>query len=157
MKNNDILRRLRYIFDISDSGMMKIFSLAEHEVSRAEISDWLKKEDDPAFQPIYDKQLATFLNGFISLKRGKKDGPQPKPEKTLSNNLILRKLKIALSMKTEDMLDIFDLADIPISKHELSAFFRHPDQSQFRLCKDQYLRNFLYGLQQKYRPEADQP
>ena len=95
--------------------------------------------------------LATFLNGLIIDKRGKKDGPQPKPEKTLNNNIILRKLKIALHLTDTDMLDIFHLVDFEISRHEINAFFRKPGQSQYRLCKDQFLRNFLYGLQEKYR------
>ena len=151
MKNNDILRRLRYIFNLSDSRMMELFELAGPPVTRAQISDYLKKEDDPAFQSLYDKQLAIFLNGFIIAKRGKKDGEIPKPEKTLNNNIIFRKLKIALSMRDEDILEILELADIPVSKHEISAFFRHPEQSQYRPCKDQYLRNFLFGLQMKYR------
>jgi uncharacterized protein YehS (DUF1456 family) len=40
-----------------------------------------------------------------------------------------------------------------LSKHELSAFFRNPTQPQYRECKDQVLRNFLMGLQMKYRPK----
>ncbi|MCK5262560.1 MAG: DUF1456 family protein, partial [Gammaproteobacteria bacterium] len=66
MTNNDILRRIRYTFDLSDSKMISIFSLAEHEVTRAQISNWLKKEDDPDYQNCTDTMLATFLNGFIN-------------------------------------------------------------------------------------------
>jgi uncharacterized protein YehS (DUF1456 family) len=150
MNNNDILRRIRYAFNISDDGMIEIFALADLEVTRAEVSVWLKKEDDPACQPIYDKQLAIFLNGFINKKRGKKEGEQPKPEKSLNNNIVFRKLKIALNLKDDDILEILDLVDMHISKHELSAFFRSPEQSQYRPCKDQILRNFIYGLQKKY-------
>jgi len=147
MNNNDILRSLRYTFNLSDDKMMQLFGLAEVTVTRAEVSDWLKKEDDPAFKPIYDKDLATFLSGFIIDKRGKKEGEQPKPEKTLDNNIIFRKLKIALNLKDEDILDILELKGFIISKHELSAFFRKPTQDQYRPCKDQILRNFLQGLQ----------
>nr|NQU94294.1 DUF1456 family protein [Bacteroidota bacterium] len=150
MNNNDIIRRIRYTFDFSDSKMIEIFALAGHEVTRAQISDWLKKDDDPAQQGLHDKQLAIFLNGLINDKRGKKEGVQPVPEKRLNNNLILRKLKIALNLKDDDILEILALADMRISKHELSAFFRKPDQSQYRLCKDQILRNFLQGIQIKY-------
>lgn len=152
MLNNDILRRLRYTFDFNDTKMIALFALGEGEVTRAEISDWLKKEEDPEFKPLHDKQLAIFLNGFINDKRGKKEGEQPKPEKTLNNNIILRKLKIALNLKDEDMLEILSLAGLPVSRHELSAFFRKPDQDQYRLCKDQMLRNFLQGLQLKFKP-----
>jgi len=150
MNNNDIIRRIRYTFDFSDSKMIELFAMAGHEVTRAQISDWLKKDDDPAQQGLHDKQLAIFLNGLINDKRGKKEGVQPVPEKRLNNNLILRKLKIALNLKDDDILEILALADMRISKHELSAFFRKPDQSQYRLCKDQILRNFLQGMQIKY-------
>lgn len=151
MNNNDILRSIRYTFDFGDSTMIEIFGLAGLPVTRAEVSDWLKREDDPDFKPINDLKLATFLNGLIHYKRGKKEGEQPAPEKRLNNNLILRKLKIALDLKNEDMLEILAKADRHISKHELSAFFRKPEQSQYRLCKDQVLRNFLQGMQLKYR------
>lgn len=150
MSNNDILRRIRYTFDLNDTKMINIFGLADLNVSRAQISDWLKKDDDPAFQDLSDVQMSTFLNGFIIEMRGKKEGPQPEPEKILNNNIVFRKLKIALNLKDEDILDIFNLVDMRLSKHELSAFFRNPNQSQYRPCKDQFLRNFLQGMQIVY-------
>ncbi len=151
MNNNDIIRRLRYTFDFDDDTMIKIFGLADYETNREEISAWLKKEDDPDQKKLHDLKLATFLNGLINLKRGKREGEQPKPEKRLNNNLIMRKLKIALSLKDEDIIEILDIQDFRISKHEVSALFRKPSQRQFRECKDQFLRNFIYGLQKKYR------
>jgi uncharacterized protein YehS (DUF1456 family) len=149
--NNDILRRIRYTFDFSDSKMVAIFGLANLEVTRGQVSDWLKKEDDPAYQNCTDIQLAIFLNGLINDKRGEQEGPQPEPEKRLTNNIIFRKLKIALDLKTEDVLDIMDLTNLRISRHELSAFFRKLDHKHYRKCKDQILRNFLKGVQLKYR------
>ena len=77
----------------------------------------------------------------------------PKPEKTLNNNLILRKIKIALALRDDDMVDILKLADLKVSKHEISALFRKETQSQYRQCKDQFLRNFLFGMQKKYRKD----
>ena len=50
MTNNDIIRRIRYIFDFSDSKMMAIFDSAGHPATREQISNWLKKDDDPAFR-----------------------------------------------------------------------------------------------------------
>ena len=151
MKNNDILRRLRYTFDFTDSKMMSLFALGGEEVTREQVSDWLKKEEDPDFKSLHDIKLAVFLNGFINDRRSKKEGEQPKPEKNLTNNMIFRKLKIALNLKEEDILAIFSLMGMTVSKHEISAFFRSPEQSQYRLCKDQMLRNFIQGLQLKYR------
>jgi len=152
MNNNDILRRIRYIFDFDDSKMIAIFSLADHKVTRARISDWLKKDDDPSYQECSDTELAIFLNGLINDKRGTKEGPRPEPEKRLTNNIIFTKLKIALNLKAEDVLEIMDMANMHLSKHELSAFFRKPGHKHYRDCKDQVLRNFLKGVQLKYRP-----
>ncbi|OUR65053.1 hypothetical protein A9Q79_03700 [Methylophaga sp. 42_25_T18] len=151
MTNNDILRRLRYTFDFSDSKMIALFAIAEVEVTREQISNWLKKEEDPDYTNCSDVQLASFLNGLITDKRGKKDGPQPKPETNLNNNIVFRKLRIALNLQADDIMAIMALADLTISKHELSAFFRKPDHKHFRKCKDQILRNFIKGLQLKYR------
>ena len=154
MTNNDILRRIRYTFDFSDSKMVSLFGLAGLEVSQEQIINWLRKEDDPEYQNCADTRLATFLNGLIVDKRGKKDGPQPVPEKNINNNIIFMKLKIALNLKAEDVLEIMALADLRVSKHELSAFFRRPDHKHYRACKDQILRNFLKGVQIKYRGDS---
>ena len=154
MTNNDILRRIRYVFDFNDSKIISIFSLAGLEVTREEISDWMKKDDDAVYKSLSDVQLATFLNGLIVEKRGEKDGPQPVPEKVLNNNIIFRKLKIALNLQSDDVLNMLALADLKISKHELSAFFRKADHKHYRSCKDQVLRNFLKGVQLKLRPDS---
>ena len=153
MTNNDVLRRIRYTFDLSDSKMMALFGGQGQPVTREQISDWLKKEDDPAYQECSDSQFATFLNSFIDEKRGKKEGARPELEKRLTNNIIFMKLKIALNLKAEDVLEIMESANMGMSKHELSAFFRKPGHKHYRKCKDQMLRNFLQGMQLKYRPE----
>ena len=153
VNNNDVLRRIRYTFDYSDSKIIDIFDLGDLKVTREEMSDWLKKDDDPAFQECSDSQLAAFLNGLIVDRRGKKEGQQPSPKKRINNNIIFRKLKIAFDLKAEDVLDILKLANMDISKHELSAFFRKPGHKHYRNCMDQILRNFLYGVQLKYRDD----
>lgn len=156
MDNNDIIRRIRYAFDINDSKMIELFGLGDVQVTRAQISSWLKKDVDPDYVTLPDFQLAVFLNGLIVDKRGAKEGPKPIPENRLNNNIILRKIKIALNLKDEDLLELLKLADFQISKHELSAFFRKPGQSQYRECKDQILRNLLRGMQMKYRENKSQ-
>ena len=130
---------------------MEIFALGGIKANREEISQWLKKDIDPDYVGLSGFQLSTFLNGLIIEKRGKKEGPQPIPEKQPNNNIVFRKFKIALNLKDDDILELLKLADLQISKHELSAFFRKPGQEQYRECKDQVLRNFLRGMQLKYR------
>lgn len=156
MTHNDILRRLRFTFDLDDAKMIAIFASAGQEITREQLSNWLKKEDDESYVEMAEVELAAFLNGFINEKRGKKEGEQPIAETNLTHNIIFMKLKIALNLKAEDVLEILALADFRLSKHELSAFFRKPGHKHYRECKDQILRNFLNGLQKKYRPTPEQ-
>lgn len=156
MTNNDILRRLRYLFDFSDVKMIALFELTGHRVTREQISTWLKKEEDPDYVKCRDRELAIFLNGLIIEKRGKKEGPLPQPETRLNNNIIFMKLKIALNLKAEEITELMVLANFRISKHELSAFFRKPGHKHYRECQDQILRYFLNGLQLKFRSGTDE-
>lgn len=151
MTNNDILRRIRYMFNFNDDKMIALFRSVNFDVSKADIKNWLRKNDDPLIKDLRDKELAIFLNGLIFETRGRKEGPQPEPEERLNNNIILRKLKIALNLKTEEILELFALVNVKLSKHELSAFFRKPAHTSYRPCGDQYLRNFLNALQTKYK------
>lgn len=156
MDNNDIFRRLRYLLDANDQQMIDLFGLAGHHITRAEVSDYLKREDEETFQEMSDVKLAIFLNGLITSKRGKREGPLPVPEQQLNNNLILKKLRIAFNLSSDDVLAIFKLKGKAVSPHEVSAFFRNPKQSQYRYCNDQYLRYFLSGMQIKYRAREEE-
>lgn len=148
------MRRIRYTFDLKDNTVIEIFALADSAVTNEQVASWLKKDEDEAFIKLSDTQLAIFLNGFINHKRGKREGEQPAPLNKLDNNMVFQKLRIALNLKAEDILEILQLADFRLSKHELSAFFRKPDNKHYRECKDQILRNFLLGVQLKLRPES---
>jgi len=149
MDNNDILRRLRYILNLSDDAMMDIYAKGGERVSRAEVSDWLKKEEDEAFDVVIDENLATFLNGVIVNYRGKIDGQTPPAETVLDNNIILRKLKIAFNFKAEEIVYLLKMGGQNVSTTELSAFFRNPNHNKYKELNDQYLRNFLNGFQKQ--------
>ena len=149
MTNNSIFRRIRFIYDFSDQQMIDIFALTDVMVTRSDVSDWLKKEDHEEYLDINDEMLSIFLNGFIILKRGRKDGPLPVPEKRLTNNLIFRKMRIGLNLIDEDIIQILALAEMKMSKHELSAFFRSPTQRQYVECNNQVIRNFFQVLEKK--------
>ncbi len=64
----------------------------------------------------------------------------------LTNNDILKKLRVALNLRDEDIIHILTLVDFTISKSELGAFFRKEDHPNYKPCGDQVLRNFLNGL-----------
>lgn len=147
MKNNDIVRRLRYALNLNDSTIVDIFKYAGLEVTLADVADVLKKEEDPGYRPCNDTLMARFLNGLITFKRGpREDVPARPPENSLTNNDILKKLRVALNLREQDLLDIFSSAGYEISKSELTALFRKNGHKHFTLCGDQILRNFLKGL-----------
>jgi len=153
LNNNDVLRRLRYTFNFNDKKMVAIFASAGEDVTREQISQWLKKDNDSDFVALIDSKLAVFLNGFINEKRGKKAGTPPVPEKQLSNNIILTKLKIALNLQAEQVIALLEEVDFRISKPELSAFSRKIDHKHYRECKDQVLRNLLQAIDKNYHVE----
>ena len=129
MRNNEILRRVGRIFNFDEGEIIDVFGSTDQPVSSAQISDMLRDEHDPYFQECDDSLLAVFLNGLINYKRGRKEGAQPEPEKYLTNNMILMKLRIALNLKAEDVIEIMARADFKITKYELSAFSRKPNHN----------------------------
>lgn len=149
MENNDILKKIRYIFKYNDDEIVRLFEKGGIPVTKLQVNNWMKKDDKPEYVTLKDVELSGFLNGFIVAKRGSKEGDPMPNEKKINNNLILRKLKIALELRSEDVIALLDLANFFISKHELSAFFRKPTQKQYKECLDQVMRNFLHGLEIK--------
>ncbi len=131
--------------------MLSIFELGGYKGNKAELATWLAREEEPEFVLCGDENLARFLNGLIIKNRGAKDGVVPEPETAMNNNIVLRKLKIALDLQADDLLKILALNDFRLSKHELSALFRRPDHKNYRECLDQILRNVLDGMEKRYR------
>lgn len=130
--------------------MITLFSSAGVTVTREQVSQWLKKDNDADFVSCLDVDLASFLNGFINEKRGKREGLQAVPEKRLTNNIVLTKLKIALNLKAEELIDLLESVGFRLNKPELSAFSRKVDHKHYRECKDQVLRNLLQAIDNKY-------
>jgi uncharacterized protein YehS (DUF1456 family) len=152
MINNDVLRRLRYALDITDLRVIEIFKLAGYEMPRPTLEGILKKEEEAGYLECGDAVMASFLEGLVLSRRGKREGAaRPAPAVRLSNNDILKRLRIALELKDEDIIAIMGLAGVALSKPELSALFRKPGHPNYRPCGDQFLRNFLVGLTAKYR------
>jgi uncharacterized protein YehS (DUF1456 family) len=149
MKNNDIIRRLRYILSINDLGIFDIMRLSGSEEKRSVIRCWFLKDDHPEFQSCPNKQFQFFLNGLIIQKRGSLK-QESHYDLDIDNNFILKKLRIIFNLTTDDIIDLLLTENYKLGKHEMSAFFRSPNHKNYRLCKDQILRNFLNALQKKY-------
>ena len=166
MNNNDILIRIRYALNLKDGQMVKIFKLGGVEVTEEEVKKMLTKvKEEFGFQDAdsnetllcNNKMLDAFLNGLITFKRGPQEKKSGQPENPVSitrrnniNNIVLKKLKIALSLTSEEVIDILGLAGVKISKGELSAVLRKEGHKNYKECGDRYLRNFLKGLAIQY-------
>lgn len=143
---NETLRQICNTFNLNESAIAETFALADFIVTTEQVGAWLASKSDESFVKLEHPELAAFLNGFINLKRGKRDGEQPTPEEKLSNNIVFQKLRIALNLKSEDVILILQRADITLSKHEVSAFFRKPNNKHYKKCHNQTLFGFLQGI-----------
>lgn len=147
MTNNDILRSLRYVLNVPEAKLIEIIKLSDFKVSPDDMHSFLKQEDEPDYKNCGDKVLAHFLDGLIIFKRGKKEGSQPAlPIAPLTNNDILKKIRVAFELKDSDIIRLIEKSGLKLSKTELSAFFRKPDHRNYRDCGNQFLRNLLKGL-----------
>ena len=174
MSNNDILIRIRYALDIKDIDMIEIFKLGGVKMLKEDLEKMLIKsksdfenkskdnediEENDEMKRCNNSTLESFLNGFIIFKRGVQEQNSNHPAKpALSimstgsvNNIVLKKLKIALALSSEDMIDILREAGANVSKGELSAVFRKEGHKNYKECGDSYVRNFLKGLAIRYR------
>lgn len=147
MLNNDILLSLRYMLKANNPEMVRILSLADTDISVEQLAPWLRKEDDEGFSRCPDVIMSAFLNGLIYDKRGKDEQAPPLAiDRRIDNNIILKKLRIAFSLKTDDILAILTAEKFRVSMPEITAMMRGRDQKNFRECGDQFLRYFLRGL-----------
>ncbi|TRY32058.1 DUF1456 family protein [Aliiglaciecola sp. M165] len=157
MNHNDVLRRLRFALSLDDTATINIFALADYSMEQDYLSTLMKKEQEPGFLPCRDKILSLFLDGLIINKRGKQEGVEPvvlKGSERLSNNDIMRKIRIAMQYRDDDIINLLKSVNFRMSKGELSALFRKPDHRNFKECGDQVVRNLLKGMVAKYRPES---
>ncbi len=149
MANNDILRSIRDALELDDATMIKIFREAGREVGQSALDAFLKTEDEDDYIPCSNPIMGFFLDGLIIHKRGRQEGgtaPAAAPLAELSRNAILKKLRIALDLKEDDLVGIFKLAGVTISKHELTALFRKQGHKHYTECSDQLLRGFIKGV-----------
>ena len=150
MTNNDFLRRLRYALNLRDSVTVQIFKKGGINLTKEDVVNYLKKDIDEGFKKLSNNDLISFLDGLITYKRGEKKDASPAPKikitKNNLNNVLLRKLRIALAFKSYDMIEIFKLGGVEISEGELSALFRSEEHKNYKECGDKYIRVFLKGL-----------
>ena len=150
MTHNDTLRRLRYALNINDAKVAELVSRTGRKTPADEVAGWLKREDEPGYADLSPALLCRFLDGLVIDRRGPHpSGKTPEPADFLSNNEILKKLRIALELKEDDMLAVFKRVEFTVTKAELGAFFRKEGHRNYRKCPDQVLKKFIKGLSAK--------
>jgi len=149
MTNNDLLRSIRDALELDDAAMIRIFSEAGREVGQSAICGFLKTAEEDDYIPCSNPVMGFFLDGLIIHNRGRQEGSPveaAKPVAELSNNSILKKLRIALDLKEDDLVAILKLAGTPITKHEMTALFRKQGHRHYKECSEQLLLSFIKGV-----------
>ncbi len=161
MHNNDIVRRLQYIFNISSKDMLAIFKLGDLDLTKAEFLAIIAK---PAPESARDAQLSRydlekFMNGLIVSQRGHKkneDGSLAPQDYSMQrdndiNNVVIKKIKIAMSYTTEDLLAFWQAADFKVTKGEVGAMLRRKSHPKYLVAGDQFMRKLLMGMAETLR------
>jgi uncharacterized protein YehS (DUF1456 family) len=151
LSTNEILYRIKKALALSEEDILKAYALEAYEMSEEHLDALLKRRQDTRFMLCSYEELGVFLDGLITLKRG----PAPKKKSddemiALTNNLILKKLRIALELKEPEIEIIFGLADVELSKQQLASLFRKEGHKNFKQCTDELLMVFLEGLDEFY-------
>jgi uncharacterized protein YehS (DUF1456 family) len=153
MANNEVLRSIRDALTLDDASMIQIFRQSGREVAQSTIAALLKSEAEDGSIPCSDPILGFFLDGLIIHKRGRQEGtplPASQPAAPLTRNAIVKKLRIALELKEDDMVSILKAGRVDISKNDLGALFRKEGNKHYKECSEQMLRGFLKGLALRY-------
>ena len=149
MDNNELLRMIRDALTIDDAAMIRIFKESGRDVGQSTIDALLKMVDEDGFIPCSDPIMGFFLDGLIIHKRGRQEAapaPAAQPPAPLTNNAVVKKLRIALDLKEDDVISILATARIQISKNDLGALFRKVGNKHYKECNDQLLKGFMEGL-----------
>ena len=151
MNTNDTLYKISKALNLSQEEILKAYTLENFEMDASHLENLLKKRQDKGFTTCSYEELGVFLDGLVTLKRG----PSPKKENDdeivdLTNNLILKKLRIAQELKEPETEIIFGLGEVTLTKQEMKSLFRNEKHKNFKACSDELLNAFLDGLDEFY-------
>lgn len=149
MDTNDYTRRIRYALKIDDADTIRLIKLGDATATLKEVVGWRKKEGDDEHLACPEPMLLAFLNGLVIDNRGPAPvSPyrKPKSAERFDNNTVMKQLRIALSLRTDDVHEAIQAGGGRLGKTEVSAFFRNSDARNYRRCGDQVMRWFLAGL-----------
>ena len=165
MNNNDIVRRIRFIFNIKNADMIKIFELGGLKMTKEQYQDIMTKQerDTPRDEKLSRHDLEVFMNGLIISQRGVKkdeDGNPIEPDYSMKrdndiNNVVIKKLKIAMTYSNEDLLDFWTADGFTVTKGEVGAMLRRKGHPKYLVVGDQFMRKLLAGMAITFRDNAE--
>ncbi len=151
MQINDILFKIKTALSLKSSEIVKAYSLVEHNITEDRISNILKRRQDRDYEEATYEELGLFLDGLVILKRGENPKKSESDEVVeLTNNLILKKLRVAMNLKESELVIIFALAEVTLSKRQIGSLFRKEGGKNFKSCSDELLMAFIDGLDEFY-------
>ena len=155
MKPGQALHKIRQALRLDDDTLLRIYELESYPMEEKRLKAILKKPSAKGHENADYEELGVFLDGLIRLRRGApKNPPAEDAEIELDNNLILKKLRIALELKEMDLEAVFELGERPMSRSKLRDLFRSPEHPKYLPCPDAVLNDFLLGLEEFW---ADMP
>jgi len=151
LKTNDILYKIQKALSLTQEEMIEAYKLADYKMAATHLDSLLKRRQDEDSKLCSYEELGIFLDGFVILKRS----PSTKKENNdeiveLTNNIILKKLRIAIELKEAETEIIFSLGEAELSKQQLASLFRKEGHKNFKECSDELLMAFLDGLDEFY-------
>jgi len=149
MRPSDVIKSIKEDLNLNRHQIKHIYELEDFAITQDRIDSILKNRSKKNSANASYEELGVFLDGLISFKRGKSSAPQAQ-DVVLDNNLILKKLRVALNLKDEELAIIFELADFNISKSAIKDMFRAYDNPKYKECDNKTLKAFLEGLNEFY-------
>jgi len=151
MQINDILFKLKTALSIDNESLIKAYALAEYEMKEERLNSILKRRQDKGYEDATYEELGVFLDGLVLLKRGPSDKVANDDEVVaLTNNLILKKVRVAMELKEPELVILFALAEVSLTKRQIGSLFRKEGGKNFKECSDELLIKFLEGLDEFY-------
>lgn len=148
MVNKERLIKISQALDMEAIDVVELFEMGGYTIEEALVEDILAGSYEGTLS--YEA-LEMFLNGLIDFNRGQKEGQEKRPATMVEdlrsiNNVVLKKMKIAFSLSSQDLLTLINKGGVDISKEKLSCLFRKEGHKSYKYCRDVYVTGFLKAL-----------
>jgi uncharacterized protein YehS (DUF1456 family) len=151
MRTNDIFRKITQSLQFDTMQIQALFAPSNIDLTDKDVANLLKTDYQPGFEPMPEYILIVFLNGLIEQQRGKKAEADVVEEvidkhAKISNNDVLKKLRIAYNLHEQHLRDALKLVTIELTKSDLAALFRKAGHEHYKACDDELVLDFIEGI-----------